>query len=83
LAESSLPLWVAQVPPRAELKEAIMTSYAFLPAVKALSLRIVNTAYNVSFAASIAFVFLVLIASTLAMAVWGRIIELPDFHRSM
>ena len=83
LAESSLPLRVTQVPLRAEPKEAIMTSYAFLPALKALSLRFVNSAYNVSLAASIAFVFLVFITSILAMAVWGRVIELPDFHRSI
>ena len=37
----------------------------------------------VSLAASIAFVFLVFIGAILAMAIWGRVIELPEFHRSM
>jgi len=60
-----------------------MTEYAFLPALKALGLRIVNSVYNVSLAASIAFVFLVFIAAILAMAIWWRVIELPEFHRSM
>ena len=68
---------------RDDPKETNMTEYAFLPALKALGLRIVNSVYNVSLAASIAFVFLVFIAAILAMAIWWRVIELPEFHRSM
>ena len=60
-----------------------MTQYAFLPVLKAFGLRIVNSVYNVSLAASIAVVFLFFIAAILAMAIWGRVIDLPEFHRSM
>jgi hypothetical protein len=68
---------------RDEPKEANMTQYAILPALKALAVRIVDSVYNLSLAASIAFLFLVFIAAILAMAIWGRALDLPDFHRSM
>jgi len=83
LAAPSLSQSAAQAPTRDDPKEANMTQYAFSPVLKALGLRIVNSVYNVSLAASIAFVFLVFIAVILAMAIWGRVIELPEFHRSM
>jgi hypothetical protein len=83
LAVPSLSQSAAQAPTRDDPKEANMTQYAFVPALKALGLRIVNSVYNVSLAASIAFVFLVFIAAILAMAIWGRVIELPEFHRSI
>ena len=60
-----------------------MTQYAILPALKALGVRIVNSVSNLSLAASIAFLLLIFIVAILAMAIWGRVLDLPDFHRSM